>query len=174
MDIFGVLRVTWLPRARHPGPPAVPAELSTVPAQPPDSGPPVPDPPVAESAATGPLADIVRDLIGLADVLLDFTDHPPAGPEASVRTLRLLQRRVDRLLTDCGVRIVGDEGPVVPSRHEVVGARPTGEEGIEGWIAATVRPGYLHGEQLIRPQQVVAYSAGQPAGAKERNNNSEG
>ena len=87
-----------------------------------------------------------------------------------MRTLRLVQRRVDRLLTDCGLQIVRDEGLVVPSRHEVVGARPTSEDGAEGRIAATVRRGYLHGDRLIRPQQVVAYTAGEPAGADERNN----
>ena len=77
---------------------------------------------------------------------------------------------MDRLLADCGVRIMREEGPVVPARHEVVGARPAGEDGAEGWIAATVRRGYLHGDRLIRPQQVVAYAAGEPAGADERNN----
>jgi hypothetical protein len=164
VDIFGVLRVMWLPRARHhehsavpATPPAVPAAVAAEVDAP--AGPPA-----------GPPPDIVRGLIGLADVLLDLTEHP-SGPESSVRTLRLVRRRVDRLLADCGVRTVQDEGPVVPSRHEVVGVRPSGEDGAEGRIAATVRQGYLHGDQLIRPQQVVAYTAGRPAGADERNNN---
>ena len=160
-----MLRVTRLPRARLHDPRAVPAVPS--PAEPPavtaaadvTAGPP----------AAGPPPAIVQGLIGLADALVDLTRHP-SGPESGVRTLELVQRRVDRLLTDCGVRIVLDEGPVVPSRHEVVGARPAGEHGAEGWIAATVRQGYLHGDQLIRPQQVVAYIAGQPVGADERNN----
>lgn len=169
MDIFGALRVTWLPRARLHDRRAVPAGPS--PAEPPAAGPPAVTADAAATAgppAAGPPPDIVQGLIGLADALLDLTEHP-SGPGSSVRTLRLVQRRVDRLLTDCGVRIVRDEGPVVPARHEVVGARPAAEGGAEGWIAATVRRGYLHGDRLIRPQQVVAYIAGKPAGAGERN-----
>lgn len=157
MDIGGVLRVTWLPRARRHESRATTPELPAGAITQPSSGAPT-EPP-----------DVVQGLIGLADVLLDLTEHP-SGPESCVRTLRLVQRRVDRLLTDCGVRIVRDEGPIVPSKHEVVGACPVGENGTEGWIAATVRRGYLHGDRLIRPQQVVTYTTGQPAGTEERNN----
>jgi hypothetical protein len=160
MDIGGVLRVTWRPRARRHESRAATSELPADAIAQPPSGTPA-EPP-----------DVVQGLIGLADVLLDLTEHP-SGPESCVRTLRLVQRRVDRLLADCGVRIVRDEGPVVPFKHEVVGARPAGEHGIEGWIAATVRRGYLHGDRLVRPQQVVAYTTGQPAAAKERNSGEE-
>jgi GrpE protein len=168
VDLFGVLRVTRMPRARLGEPrvatPELPAGEQTI-AQPP-SGVPL------EPSAAVPPPDVVGGLIGLADILLDLTEHP-SGPESSVRTLHLVQRRVDRLLTDCGVYIVRDEGPVVPSRHEVVRTQPADENGTEGWIAATVRRGYLHGDRLIRPQQVVVYTVGQPPGTDERNNNGE-
>jgi hypothetical protein len=160
MDIGGVLRVTWLPRARR-------HESRATTSEPPAGA--IAQPPAGASAEP---PDVVRGLIGLADVLLDLTEHP-SRPESCVRTLRLVQRRVDRLLADCGVRIVRDEGPIVPSKHEVVGARPAGEHGTEGWIAATVRRGYSHGDRLVRPQQVVAYTTGQPAGTKERNSGEE-
>ena len=163
--------MTWLPRARRHEPPAAPP----LPAEP----PPVEaasaertlaaEAPAGPAAAAGPQADIVRGLIGLADILLDLTERP-TGPEPGLRTLLLVQRRVDRLLTACGVRIVADEGLVTPARHEVVGTRPADEKGAEGWIAATIRRGYLHDDRLIRPQQVVAFAGGGPAGADERNN----
>jgi hypothetical protein len=210
VDIFGVLRVTWLPRARPhepdgpaPEPPAseplaeetpaadeAPAAEETPAA---DEAPPAEETPAAEEAppaeetpaaeeapaaeetlaadeapAVEPPPDVIRDLIGLADDLLALTEKASgAGP--SPRTLQLLQRRVDRLLNACGVRILGENGPVVASRHEVVGVRPAGADDTEGWIASTVRRGYLHGDRLIRAQQVVAYAARPPTGTDERN-----
>ena len=170
MDIFGVLRITWLPRDRRHGPPAGPLPAGPVATQVPPAGSPRGQAsPARPAAAAGPSPDIVRGLIGLADILLDLTERP-TGPEPGLRTLLLVQRRVDRLLTACGVRIVADEGLVTPARHEVVGTRPADEKGAEGWIAATIRRGYLHDDRLIRPQQVVAFAAGGPAGADERNN----
>jgi molecular chaperone GrpE (heat shock protein) len=115
-----------------------------------------------------PPPDIVEGLIRLTDDLLDLTEHA-SGPESDARALRLVQRRVERLLADCGARIVRDDGPVNASRHTVVAVRPATADGPEGWIAGTVRPGYLHGGQLIRPQQVVAYTIEQPAGTMEGN-----
>jgi hypothetical protein len=165
VDIFGVFRVTWLPRTRR-------HDQCAMLCEPPGAGLPAVTAEAGASAdrsAAGPSPDIVQGLIGLADALLDLTEHP-SGPDSSMRTLRLVQRRVDRLLTDYGMRTVLDEGPVVPSRHEVVGTRPAGAHGAEGWIAATVRQGYLHGDRLIRPQQIVAYTAGKLIGADERNN----
>jgi len=148
VDIFGVLRVTWLPRARPPEPdPQVPEQ-------------PAPEQPAPEQLAPG----VVRELIGLADDLLALAEKA-AGP--GPRTIGSLQRRVDRLLADCGVRILRDDGPVVASRHEVVGTRAAGADDTEGWIAATIRRGYLHDDQLIRPQLVVAYVAGPPAEHRE-------
>jgi hypothetical protein len=180
MDIFGVLRVTWLPRARphepnapvpeQPGHETLAAEPPPdAPAEPSDNAPadnaPADNAPADNApAAAGP--DVVRELIGLADDLLALTAKASdSGP--SPRTLGVLQRRVDRLLEDCGVRILRDDGPVVPSRHEIVRTRLAGPDDTEGWIASTVRRGYLHGDRLIRPQLVVAYAAGPPAGTKE-------
>ena len=152
MDIFGVLRVTWLPSTRPPEPNA--------PADPP------PDPPAdpADPDPVGP--DVVRELISLADDLLALTEKA-SDPGPGPRTFGVLQRRVDRLLDDCGVRILRDDGPVVAARHEVVGTRPAGPDDTEGWIAATIRRGYLHDDRLIRPQLVVAYAAGATGRTRE-------
>jgi len=187
MDIFGVLRVTWLPRARPPEPsapvPEQPAPEQAPFEQPADEQPadetPADETPADETPAPGPPPDapaappddtagpdLVRELIGLADDMLALAEKAPDSAP-SPRTLGVLQRRMDRLLDDCGVRILRDEGPVVASRHQVVRTRPAGADDTEGWIAATIRRGYLHGDRLIRPQLVVAYAAGQPAATEE-------
>ena len=160
MDIFGVVRVTWLPRAgpSEPGPPNAPVEPPDTPVEPPDAPVEPPDAPV------GP--DVVRELIGLADDLLALTAKAPDSAP-SPRAFGILQRRVDRLLDNCGVRILRDDGPVVAARHQVIETRPAGTNDTAGWIAATIRRGYLYGDQLIRPQLVVAYAAGPPAETEE-------
>jgi hypothetical protein len=186
MDIFRVIRVTWLPRTRAPEP-------SVRTDEPGAKETPAEDAPGEQMQAAGesltaaddtlaagevpapegtpavePPPDMIRDLIGLADDLLALTGKAPdAG--SSPRTLHLLQRRVDRLLNDCGVQILGENGPVLASRHQVVGVQPPGADDTEGWIASTVRRGYMHGDRLIRPQQVVAYAAGSPARIEGRN-----
>jgi len=165
MDIFGLIRVTWLPRARslEPDGPAP---------EPPAPGPPAPEPPAPGPPAIEPPPDVVRDLIGLADDLVALAEKT-SGTGPSPGALQLLKRRVDRLLDACGVQILSETGPVVASRHEVIEVRTAGAGDTEGWIASTVRRGYLHGDRLIRPQQVVAYAAG-PLARTEGRNDDEG
>jgi molecular chaperone GrpE (heat shock protein) len=142
VDLFGLVRVTWLPR-RQPADPI--------------------DAPVRADATPGTPEGVVRSLIGLADDLAGLAERAAgenaAGESAAGSALRLAQWRVGQVLAECGVQPVRDEGPVEPARHEVVGVRPAGPDGSAGWIAATVRPGYMADGQLIRPQQVVAYAA---------------
>jgi hypothetical protein len=166
MDIFGLIRVTWLPRARplEPDGPAPEPQAS----EPPTPEPPPLEPPASDPPAIEPPPDVLRDLIGLADDLVALAEKT-SGSGPSPGTLRLLQRRVDRLLDACGVQILSETGPVVASRHEVIEVRTAGTGDTEGWIASTVRRGYLHGDRLIRPQQVVAYAAGPPARTEGRN-----
>jgi hypothetical protein len=126
--------------------------MPTTPEQP---AAPDPSPPSQEFPAS-----IVHGLISLADDLAVLADRSEEEPGA--RTLRLLARKVERLLARCGVQVVRDEGPIVGTRHEVVATRPAGRGRAVDQIASTVRPGYLHeGGNLIRPQQVVAYTTGE-------------
>ena len=188
MDLFGIVRVTvrvtWLRGREAAGEQAAPASGTAsapapdepAPAQPVGSGPvaqPVPPepfvPPPVPVRPGAPAADEeadVRSLISLADDLAGLADRA-AGESGGDRTLRLAQWRVDQVLAQRGVQAVCDEGPVDPGRHEVVGSRPASAGGPPGWIAATIRPGYVSGDRLIRPQQVVAYAAGADAGREE-------
>ncbi len=179
MDLFGVVRVTvqvtWLRRREAAGEQAE-ADLAAEPvgagpaAEPVGAGPvaqaPTPPepfvPPPVPVRPESPAADeeaVIRSLISLADDLAGLADLA-AGDGGNDRTLRLAQWRVDQVLAQRGVQAVSDEGPVDPGRHEVVGSRPASAGGPPGWIAATIRRGYLSGDRLIRPQQVVAYAVG--------------
>jgi hypothetical protein len=176
MDFFGIarvtVRVTRLPgrkaAAQHAAPAGAGAASSTsAAAEPVVSGPaapPVsaesswPPPAPARSATPADREAVIRSLISLADDMAGLADRA-SGESTGDRALRLAQWRVDQILAECGVQAVTDEGPVDPGRHEVVGSRPTGADGTAGWIAATIRRGYLADGQLIRPQQVVAYAA---------------
>jgi hypothetical protein len=169
MDLFGLLRITWLPGGQ-PARSAQPPRVEPPPLQPPEEPPEVPAvkvPPVA------PEPDVIRSLIGLADDLAELAGRDWTGQSAT-RTLRLMQWRVDKVLAESGVQAVSDDGPVVPARHEVVGAEPVSAGTRPGWIAGTVRRGYQVGDQLIRPQQVIAYVAAEPATSHEEASDAEG
>jgi len=180
MDLFGLVRITWLPGEKNAHTAVPPHNPSPSALEPPEAEPrpepPAPQEPPEPPAMTVPPAapepDMVRSLIGLADDLAELSGRDWTG-ESAAHTLRLVQWRVDKVLAECGVQALSDEGPVVPARHEVVGAEPTGTDGRAGWIAATVRRGYLRGDQLIRPQQVVAYVTTESAAHAEGDNDAE-
>lgn len=191
MDLFGLVRITWLPgekdavvaaqpadppRTEAPGEPPRPPEPSLPPEPPPSERSPgqeSPEPPAARipAGASGP--DVLRSLIGLADDVAELSGRDWTA-EAAARALRLIQWRVDKVLAECGVEVLADEGLVDPARHEVVGAEPASADAMADRIAATVRRGYLHGDELIRPQQVVAYITTKPAAPAEGNSDAEG
>lgn len=97
---------------------------------------------------------IARELIEVADRLavLDSDDR-----EDRPAVTTWLEGRITEMLRGCEVLPIREEGPVNPSRHEVVGVRPAPEDEHDGRIAETVRPGYKWRDQVLRPQQVVAY-----------------
>lgn len=189
MDLFGILRVTvqvtWLPRQKtarqqaapvngatssQPAPSTAALTESAVsdPVTPPPvpREPPGPDPPLSRTALPAGQEAVVRSLISLADDLAGLA-RGTSGDGTGDRALRLARWRVDQALAECGVQAVDDGGPVDPGRHEVVGSRPADAGGTAGWIAATIRPGYLAADgELIRPQQVVAYSADRDTGGE--------
>lgn len=93
-------------------------------------------------------------LIALLDRLAGLTAEPDP-PEEPV--LDWVRRSVLAALAASGVVPVEDSGPVDPARHSVVATRDAPSGLRCDAIAETVRPGYLWGEALLRPQEVVAY-----------------
>lgn len=97
---------------------------------------------------------IVNDLIEVADRLAVLDSAPD---EAGTVPARWLEGRVAAMLARHEVSVIRDEGPVDPSRHEVVDVRPAPADGDVERIAETVRPGYSWRGRILRPQQVVAF-----------------
>jgi hypothetical protein len=182
MDLFGLVRIIWLPGEKRPAvlssgqdtpPTAKPLDEQAQERSPAATTIPLREPPPV-ATVVGPASEVhvVRSLIGLADDLAELTGSDWTG-ESAARTLGLIQRRVDKALADSGVRVLSDEGPIDPARHEVVGAEPTSGDAAGG-IAATVRRGYLRGDELIRPQQVIAYVTAERAADAEGAAHAEG
>ena len=106
--------------------------------------------------STGPPA-VACELITMTDRLVDLATADAAEILGWFRT------RVDALLALCEVAPITDGGTVDFLRHEVVADRPAPRDDLVDHIADTVRPGYRWRNDLIRPQQVVAYvDAGGP------------
>jgi hypothetical protein len=173
VNLFGILRITWLPRTRltrtpaairspipfpatyvgHPGPEHHSGPQSRPVSQPPTKPPPQsePDPGVVTDDVVGGLVALADDLAGLAERL--------EATSPTARGLALLGRRVEGLLVTCGVQMLRDDGPVLAARHHVIATCPALSDGQNGRIARTVRPGYLLEGRLIRAQHVIAYSS---------------
>jgi hypothetical protein len=98
---------------------------------------------------------IVPELIEVADRLAVLDEDDPAYGSA---VTRWLESRFVGMLARCEVFVIREDGPVNPSRHEVVDVRPAPDEEHADHIAATVRPGYAWRDQILRAQQVVAYT----------------
>ncbi|MCH4859753.1 nucleotide exchange factor GrpE [Bifidobacterium pseudolongum subsp. globosum] len=59
------------------------------------------------------------------------------------------------ILDRYGVTAIDNTGTVDPKVHEVVGLVPADDDGDAGTITEVVRPGYLIGDVVLRPSQVV-------------------
>lgn len=100
------------------------------------------------------------ELIAMADRVADLGGpNLPTDAEQVAALLRWLRGRTDALLAMCEVAPIVDDGALDFMRHEVVADRPAPRADLVDHIADTVRPGYRWRNDLLRPQQVVAYIA---------------
>ncbi|WP_462189266.1 MULTISPECIES: nucleotide exchange factor GrpE [unclassified Frankia] len=111
---------------------------------------------------------VVDQTIALVEQLADLTKPEPRSAEENLAIMEWLGEQATKVLDQCDVVRITDNGPVDPDRHEIVATRTTGQADLAEWIAATVRPGYAWRGQLLRPAAVVVYryadEAGQPGG----------
>ncbi len=102
-------------------------------------------------------ADVLQGVISaLDDMDLAFQNVPQElnGQVVGwVEGFRLVQRKLDKILDDQGVKPINTEGQFDPNLHEAVSHEesPTHEE---GQIIAEVRKGYQIGNRVIRPALV--------------------
>ncbi|MBC6457024.1 hypothetical protein [Actinomadura sp. HBU206391] len=94
----------------------------------------------------------------IVHTLIDISDRV-AGLRDSVEpaVTRWLLDRITEALADAGVSAIREEGAVDTTRHAVLGVRATADPELVDRIAETVRPGYRWNDQVLRPQQVIAY-----------------
>jgi len=118
-----------------------------------------PEPPVVPPAsAEGPPA-AAREVIRLADGLLDLQESLDltADDGQSATVLRWVESRTKALLTSCDIKRLEDSGVFDPARQQAVASREAPGPELAHQIADTVRPGYVWHGVLLRPQQVVVY-----------------
>jgi molecular chaperone GrpE (heat shock protein) len=112
----------------------------------------------AGAAGGGAPPPVARELIGVADRLVDLTGAgAPQDGEQVGAALRWMRSRTEALLSACDVVRIEDGGPVDFQRHEVLGNRAAPNDDLLDHIADTVRPGYAWHGSVLRPQQVIAY-----------------
>jgi molecular chaperone GrpE len=82
-----------------------------------------------------------------------------AADDSNVESLRdaiaLLWSELEKFLKECGVSAVPTEGRRFdPDVHEAVLVQPSTEHP-DSTVLSEVKPGYVFGEQVLRPAQVV-------------------
>lgn len=76
--------------------------------------------------------------------------------DALVQGVSLVRQQFLATLEGLGVTRIDPLGqPFDPSRHEAVATTPAGPDVPEGQIVGTVRPGYLIGDEVLRPAMVA-------------------
>jgi molecular chaperone GrpE len=114
----------------------------------------------AQSAVLAQLLPVLDDLQrALNEVPPELESHP------WVQGMRLVARRISTLFEQLGIQQIGSPGEQFdPHRHEAIDTE-TRSDVPEGTILRVGRPGYLAGERVIRPAQVVV--ARNPAPSRE-------
>ena len=102
-------------------------------------------------------ADVLQGVISaLDDMDLTFQNVPQQldGQLIGwVEGFRLVQRKLDKVLDDQGVRMINTTGEFDPNLHEAVSYEES-DEHAEGQIIAELRKGYQIGNRVIRPALV--------------------
>jgi molecular chaperone GrpE len=102
-------------------------------------------------------ADVLQGVISaLDDMDLAFQNVPQQldGQLIGwVEGFRLVQRKLDRVLDEQGVRMINTTGEFDPNLHEAVSYEES-DEHAEGQIIAELRKGYQIGNRVIRPALV--------------------
>lgn len=103
-----------------------------------------------------------RDFLRSFLEVLDDLDRALAtarerGADPALRQgIELVQQRFLSLLQQQGVRRIDPEGqPFDPAHHEAVSILPAHDPAHDGLVLNSVKPGYLVGEETLRPAQVV-------------------
>jgi molecular chaperone GrpE len=109
-----------------------------------------------EASMAAQIALLARLLPVLDDLGRALCATPPElARQPWVQGLHLVARRLAATLAELGIRQIGRQGELFdPRLHEAV-ALDTQSCVTEGTVMQVVRPGYMLGERIVRPAQVV-------------------
>ena len=99
-------------------------------------------------------------LVVLLPVLDDFdranSALPPELRDSTwVSGIAVIERKLRAALESCGVSLMDTAGAMFdPRLHEAIGTKPAAPE-FEGAVVAETQHGYLRGERVLRPAQVL-------------------
>jgi molecular chaperone GrpE len=117
----------------------------------------------AQSALLSQLLPVLNDLERTLNKV-----PPELSNDPWVQGIRLVARRISTLFEQLGIQQVGTPGePFDPHQHEAI-ATEMRSDVPEGTILRVDRPGYLAGERVIRPAQVVVARAPSPVSEAQR------
>jgi molecular chaperone GrpE len=117
----------------------------------------------AQSALLSQLLPVLNDLERTLNEV-----PPELSNDPWVQGIRLVARQISTLFEQLGIRQVGTPGEAFdPHQHEVI-ATEMRSDVPEGTILRVDRPGYLAGERVIRPAQVVVARTPSPVSEVQR------
>jgi molecular chaperone GrpE len=109
--------------------------------------------------------DVERNRRALIAEFLDVLDNLERATSAArasanfdtlLNGLDLVERQFRSKLESLGIKRIEALGePFDPERHEALSTLPVSDESQDGQIAGIVRPGYVIGEEVLRPAQVA-------------------
>jgi molecular chaperone GrpE len=99
----------------------------------------------------------LAELLEVVDNLDRAVEAARTSPDANLRAgVELVRRQFLSKLEGFGVARYDALGePFDPSRHEAVSVAPATDPGHDGTIVGVVAPGYLIGDEILRPAQVA-------------------
>lgn len=102
--------------------------------------------------------DILADLLEVVDNLDRAVDSARQGAsqDALLQGIEMVRRQFLAKLDGLGVkRLDADGQPFDPTRHEAISTVPAASAEQDGIIVGTVRPGYMIGDDVLRPAAVA-------------------
>lgn len=113
----------------------------------------------AELSRRSVFADLLEVIDNLDRALA--AAHAGGSADALIEGVELVRQQFLHKLSGYGISRIEPLGePFDPERHEAVAAVPVSEEFAEGVVAGIAAPGYLIGEDVLRPAVVAVASGG--------------
>ena len=113
-----------------------------------------------EDAATRGMADILRELLDVADNFDRALEH--AGndvPDSFLEGMRLVARGLHDLLDRKGVSRMDADGRLFdPEHHDALTRQPT-EDAAPNTVVQVIQPGYAMKDRVLRPAKVIVARA---------------